>query len=191
MRIKSFILAVASLAVLTACGKKPSSTPQSQLPKGEVAIEVPCSGMEFASSTEYLRATSSASSNNRELASQKAMTQARANLAAAINVKTQTVTDNFLSSYGEGDKDDVRSRYLSLTREVTSQILSGVRVICQKVTMTTDTGKYNSYVAIELAGDELCKKIGDKISSDSKLRTDFEYQKFQETFEKEMSKIEQ
>ena len=69
-----------------------------------------------------------------------------------------------------------------------NQKLNGVRIICEEYTKTTD-GNYKCYVAIELAGDEIANGVIKRISDDEKLKLDFQYEKFKETFEKEMEEF--
>lgn len=80
-----------------------------------------------------IRASAMGISNSQEIASQKAMTAARAKLAAAIQTTVKTVTDNHASSYEAGQQEEAKGRFQSLTREVVNQTLNGVKVICQKM----------------------------------------------------------
>lgn len=121
------------------------------------------------------------------LQKKKAMTEARAEIATAINAKVKSVTDSYVSSYQQGENDESKSRYQSLTRTVVEQELSGTRVICEK-TMKTPDGKYKVYVSLELAGEEIMNAMANRIKNDDKLRIDFEYEKFKKVFEEEMSK---
>lgn len=84
-----------------------------------------------------------------------------------------------------GDEES-RGRYQTRALEVVNQTLTGVRTLCQKTTMSPD-GKYKSYVAIELAGNDVATAVATSISNDEKLRTDFEYEKFKDVFEQEMA----
>ena len=117
------------------------------------------------------------------------MTEARTGLAEAIQTKVQAVTDNYSSSYQQGENEEAKSRYQSLARQVVSQELSGIRTICEK-TMKTPDGKYRVYVSVELAGNEIMEAMANRIKSDDKLRIDFEYEKFKKVFEEEMSKLQ-
>jgi hypothetical protein len=53
----------------------------------------------------------------------------------------------------------------------------------------TKDGNYKTYIAIELSADDLVKKYNERLSSDDKLKIDYDYQKFKETFDKEMEKM--
>lgn len=179
-----YLSLVAVALTITSCGGSKDVV----VPPQEQAYVVPCSGLEFTTSAEYFRANAMGTSQSLEIANQKAMTAARTKLAAAIETTVKTVTDNYLSSYEENANEEARARFQSLTREVVNQKLSGIRVICQQTTKDA-TGKFNSYVAVELAGADLIKGIQSAVSDDSKLRTDYEYQKFQQVFEEEMQKM--
>jgi hypothetical protein len=45
-------------------------------------------------------------------------------------------------------------------------------------------------VAIELGGEDFLKSMNDRLSKDERLRIDYDYEKFKETFDKEMDKFE-
>ena len=144
---KVYLLGLATM-LMCACGGQKQMV-QKTLPE-DVEVIVPCSGPEYMTSAEYFRANAMGMSNSMEIASQKAMTAARAKLAAAIQTTVKTVTDNYASSYEVNQQEEARGRFQSLTREVVNQKLNGVRVICQK-TMKSPEGQYKCYVAIELA----------------------------------------
>lgn len=178
------MMAFFSATLLTSCGGTKSvaqSVPQ------DVAIDVPCSGPEFQTSKEYFRASTMALSTDMSIAKKKAMSDARAQLAAAINAKVKTVTDDYVSSYQQGEADESKRRFQELSRTTVEQELSGVRLICEK-TMKTPEGKYKVYVAVELAGKEIMDAMANRVKADDKLRIDFEYEKFKKVFEEEMSK---
>ena len=45
------------------------------------------------------------------------------------------------------------------------------------------------YSCVELSSNNVLSEIKDKVSNDAKLRTDFEYEKFKQVFDKEMEKV--
>ena len=87
------------------------------------------------------------------------------------------------------NKEEVLERFESNARTVVNQSLSGTKTICEKVTKTTE-GKFKYYVAIELSGDELVGKYNATLKKDENLKIDYNYEKFKETFDKEMEKME-
>lgn len=178
---KFYFLFCLSLLILTlnSCGSSKGMQ--------ETEIEVPCSGPDFMTSTEYFRASANGLSTDLSTAKKKAMSNVRAELASAISSKVQQVVDDYTSSYQSGENDDTKKRFQDLSRTVVNQELNGVRVICEK-TMRTKDGKYRVYVAVELAGNAIAKAMGDRISNDEKLRIDFEYEKFKKVFDEELKK---
>ena len=188
-RINLLGTALLTIVVMTSCGSSKPVTQTVQQPavQQDVEINVPCSGPEFQTNKEYFRASSMGLSTDMSIAKKKAMTEARAEIATAINAKVKSVTDSYVSSYQQGENDESKSRYQSLTRTVVEQELSGTRKK-KKKTMKTPGGKYKVYVSLELAGEEIMNAMANRIKNDDKLRIDFEYEKFKKVFEEEMSK---
>lgn len=177
-----YVLGVCGL-ILCGCGGQKQMVQQK--PQEDVEVLVPCSGPEYMPDAEHFRASAMGISNSQEIASQKAMTAARAKLASAIQTTVKTVTDNYSSSYEMGQQEEAKGRFQSITREVVNQTLNGVKVICQKMMKSPD-GQYKAYVAIELGGIDVVKALSNKISNDDKLRVDYEYEKFKKVFDEEM-----
>lgn len=182
MKKMYYVILVAGV-FLYACGGQKQLVQQK--PQEDVEVIVPCSGPEYLPDAGHFRASAMGLSNSQEIAGQKALTAARAKLAAAIQTTVKTVTDNYISSYETGQQEEAKGRFQSLTREVVAQTLNGVKVICQKM-MKSPEGQYKSYVAIELGGMDVVKALNNKISNDDKLRIDFEYEKFKKVFDEEM-----
>ncbi|HPI70037.1 MAG TPA: hypothetical protein PLF99_01795, partial [Tenuifilaceae bacterium] len=60
-------------------------------------------------------------------------------------------------------------------------------IVCSKTFMKE--GKYVTYVAVEVAKDELLNNISNKISKDDRLRLDYDKMKFENIFNQEMEKL--
>lgn len=177
------IITVAAVFV-TGCKSKK----ETKAPKGEVEVSVPCSGPDFFTTNKFFRANSIGESQDQVTSKKKALTNARNELAQAIQTTVKTVTDNYVNSREMNNKEEVEERFESLNREIVDQTLSGIRTICEKL-MKTDQGTYKTYVAIELSADELVTKYNERLSKDERLKIDYDYEKFKETFEKEMEKM--
>jgi len=74
-----------------------------------------------------------------------------------------------------------------LARTVVDQLLSGAITACQRLTQKTD-GTYVSYMAVELSATELVGKYNERLSQDERIKAEYNYEKFKETFEAEMAK---
>jgi len=176
-----FVIPAAAMFFFQSC------KPKEQLPATEKEVLVPCSGKEFFTDTKYFRANSSGESQDQVTSKKKALTNARNELAQAINTTVKTVTDAYVNSRELNNKEEVEERFESLNREVVDQTLSGTRVICEKL-VQTKASTYKTYIAIELSADELVSKYQERLSKDERLKIDYDYEKFKETFEKEMQK---
>src|ERR1700754_2382673 len=178
----SLILVVAAAVVIDGCKSK------EKMPTGGTEVVVPCSGPEYFTTKDAFRPNSIGESQDQVTSKKKALTNARNELAQAIQTTVKTVTDNYVNSREMNNREEVEERFESLNREVVDQTISGVRTLCEKL-MKTQEGTYKTYVAIELSADELVKKYNERISADERLKIDYDYEKFKETFNKEMDKL--
>ena len=178
----SFIVTLVAAVIIAGCKGK------EKLPTGETEVNVPCSGAEFFTTSKFFRANSIGESQDQVTSKKKALTNARNELAQSIQTTVKTVTDNYVNSREMNNKEDVEERFESLNREIVDQTLSGVKTLCEKL-MQTKEGTYKTYIAIELSADELVSKYNERLSKDEKLKIDYDYEKFKQTFEAEMNKM--
>ncbi len=178
----TFVVITAAAIVIGGCKAKEKA------PTGEKEVVVPCSGPTFFTDSKTFRANSIGESMDQVTSKKKAETNARNELAQAIQTTVKTVTDNYTNSRTQNTKEDLEQKFESLNREVVDQTLTGLRTICEKL-MQTKEGTYKTYIAIELSADDLVKKYNERMSTDDKLKIDYDYQKFKDTFDKEMEKM--
>lgn len=182
------LLALTLTLAGTSCKSKKAKviTPSSE---GEIEVKLYCSGDEYFSTAEQFRANAVGESMDQNTAKRKALNEARTQLAASIQTTIKATTDNYVNSREFNNKEEVLERFESLSREVVNQQLNGTRTICERLTKTPQ-GTFKSYVAIELGGGDLLKSMNDRLSKDERLRIDYNYEQFKETFDKEMEKFE-
>lgn len=174
---------VIAAALVVGCKAKEKK----KVPKGEVEVIIPCSGEGFFTDAKAFRANSSGESSDMVTAKKKALANARAELAQAINTTVKVVTDNYVNSREMNNKEEVEERFESLNREVVDQTLSGLRTICEK-NVKTESNTYKTYIAIELSAEALVSKYNERLSKDERLKIDYDYEKFKQTFDQEMDK---
>lgn len=183
------LMVVASFGILLVIGGCKSKEKAVQAPaSGETLIEVYCSGPEFQSNNEYFRASSLGESADQATSKKKALSNAKADLAGFIETTLKATFDNYVKDSEMNNVSEVLEKYEGLSREVVNQKLNGIKVICEKQTMTK-TNTYKTYVAIELAGDEIASAMNQRLSGDDKLFIDYNYEKYKETFDKEMEDL--
>ncbi|HQQ97056.1 MAG TPA: hypothetical protein PLX35_07320 [Cyclobacteriaceae bacterium] len=177
----SYVLVAVAAVVFAGCKSKQPT------PAGEKEVVVPCSGPDYFTNSKVFRANSIGESINQVTSKQKALTNARNELAQSIQTTVKTVTDNYTNSRTANNREDLEQKFEQLNREVVDQTLSGVRTICEKLVQTKD-GSYKTYIALELSADDLVKNYNERLSKDEKLKIDYDYEKFKDTFNKEMEK---
>ncbi|MBL0314731.1 MAG: LPP20 family lipoprotein [Flavobacteriales bacterium] len=191
MKTRHFTL-IALVAVITifgtACGKKKKKAAEAPKPKGEVLINEYCTGDQYMSTKDAFRATATGESMDRETAKKKARSNANAELAKTINTTMKIVGDNYVNSTEFNNKEEVTETFQEMARTVVDQELRGAVEICEKLTQRED-GVFVSYVAIELSGQKIADAYSAGLSQNEKIKADYNYEKFKETFEKEMDKM--
>lgn len=185
--VLSAFLIVGSIAMVGCKGKEKKETPV----KGEVEVTMFCSGPDYFSNKKNIRSNALGESTDRAVAMKKGMNEAKTKLASAIETTIKATIDNYANSREFNNKEQVEERFESLSREVVKQKLSNVHRICEKMTQKTDgTGKYVYYVALEMKAGDLMEAINERLTKEESLRVDYDYEKFKNTFDKEMEKLE-
>jgi hypothetical protein len=188
---KSFNLLIAGALILSlglsSCGSKKKAT--NVAAEEEQLVTFYCDGPEYRTDKKAFRSNAIGESQDQMVARKKAMSNAKSALAGQIQTVIKGTTDNYVNSREFNNVEEVEERFETLTREVINQQLNDVRTICQKHTRTKD-GKYKTYLAIEMSTDALEQALDNRLSKDKRLRVDYDYEKYKETFEKEMEKLE-
>ncbi len=182
----AMFISVVITGLVTSCKSSKKTTVAQQ---GETELIIPCAGTGYMTDNEHLRANAIGESMDQMTSKKKALTEARAIMASELQTVVKTVTDNYVKSGEFDNKEELLERYESLTREVIKQELTGTKTICEKMTQTKG-GNYKTYVAIELAGNELLSSLNNRLSKDEMLKIDYNYEKFKKTFEEEMNKLD-
>jgi hypothetical protein len=192
MKITLMSLAVIAGMSFAACkkNKEAAKTDQGVNPKqqGEVLINEYCSVSEYATTAEAFRATATGESMDRETAKKKAKSNAMSELSKSMSATLKVVGDNYVNSSEFNNKEEITETFQEMTRTVVDQNLKGAVEICEKLTQKPD-GSYVSYVAIELSGERLANSYAEKLAANEKLKADYNYEKFKDTFNKEMEKM--
>jgi hypothetical protein len=182
------ITAFALMAGFSACKGKEKAA-ERERPEDEVLVNVYCSGDDYFSNDKFFRANAVGESMDQSTSKKKAMSNAKADLASAIQTTIKGTIDNYVNSREVNNVEELSERFEGLTREVINQELIGTKTICEKVTKTSQ-GNYKTYIAIELSGDEMVGKMNERLAKDDMLKVDYDYEKFKDTFNEEMKKLE-
>ncbi len=178
---------VAFGAAFTSCKKKEIV----KSPTGETLVNEHCTGSEYFSDDKAFRATATGESMDRETAKKKARSNASAELAKTIRATMKIVGDNYVNSTEFNNREEVTETFNEMSRTIVDQELQGAMKICDKLTKNNENGNYIAYIAIELSGQKLADAYNDKLSKDERIKAEYNYEKFKETFEEEMRKMEE
>jgi len=185
----TIMLLVAAVTIFgTACKKKKKAA-ETPKPKGEVLINEYCTGDQYMSTKEAFRSTATGESMDRETAKKKARSNANAEMAKTINTTMKIVGDNYVNSTEVNNKEELTETFQEMARTVVDQEIRGAIEICEKLTQRED-GTFVSYVALELSGQKIADAYSNGLSQNEKLKADYNYEKFKDTFNKEMEKME-
>lgn len=180
------MLMAAAVFALGSCKEK---TPVVETPDGEILINEYCSSAEHFSDKKTFRATATGESMDRETAKKKARSNANAELAKTLKTTMKIVGDNYVNSTEFNNNEEVTETFNEMARTVIDQELIGAIKICDKLTQKPDL-TYVSYIAIELSGGDILEKYNETLSKDERIRAEYNYEKFKDTFEAEMQKLE-
>ena len=156
----------------------------------QVASNFPCPECKATPDVfRYLGQHLASSDRQMQQARSMAANSARTQLASMVQATVKRVVDNYTSEYITGADSDFRQRLQDVSRTVVNQLLVGTPVTCEG-TMPSTTGGTNCFACVELTGKSVLDGIASQVSTDEKLRTDFEYEKFKKVLEDEMSKLQ-
>jgi hypothetical protein len=105
------------------------------------------------------------------MASNKAKTAARVDLAQQLETKMNNLTKNFQEEVGEGDDSELLQQFSSATKSVTSQTLNGSRMDQQQI--LPERGIYRAYVLMSIPIGDANRQLMQKIQENKNLYTRF------------------
>jgi hypothetical protein len=185
---KISIIMIAVLSIAVSCKSKKGAKTVTDKASGMEVITLPCD--EFRSSTATaFRATQSQKSSDLSLSREKALVVAKQRLAGLVETKITSVTDRYADEYQTANSLEMKGKYNNLTREIISQQLNDVTILCEKTVKESD-GNFSTYVAVEMNKDALKKALENKISSSAKLNIDYDKMKFEQIYNEEMKKLD-
>lgn len=181
-------LVIPAIAVLTLGSCKSKKATPVQKATGQVEISVPFDSKEYRTDENYFRSVQSGKSPDLATAKKIAYQNARAEMAGNINATVKRVTDQYTNQRSVGNKQDFENKFEEQSREVVNQQMANVEQVGAKTFQDPDGG-YTCWIALQADKKAVFAKIDQQISSDDKLKLDYDKQKFQQIFDSEMKKL--
>jgi len=179
------IMTVALLFAVAGCG----GTKKLAQVTGAVEVEVPFTGREYRSNTDFFRASQSGRSPDLSTARRIALLNARTQLGTLIESTMKVVSENYTNQADVGDRQDFMNKFEEQARSVVNQTLSDVAIIGER-NFRESNGSYTCYIAIEMSKDVLLQGLNNSISRDERLQLEFNQHRFRQIFDEEMKKFE-
>ena len=189
--MKKLVYVFAAFLVIAAvsCKSKKGTLTTKDKDSGMEVLNLPCD--EFRTSTEQaFRSTQSQKSSDLSLSREKALVVAKQRLAGLIQTKITSVTDRYVDEYQTNAGLEMKGKFNNLTREIISQQLNDVKILCEKTVKEKD-GSYTSYVAVEMNKDALKVAMENKLSDKAKVAIDYDKMKFEQIYNQEMKKLDE
>ena len=183
---KTLIFTVAVILIaFTGCKTQKVSVQESE---EMVEIKEPFDSKEYRTDDEYIRAVGMAKSQDMAFSKSKSESEAKSKLATSIKTNIERVYSKYANEYSAGKTQDFNDKSQEMILESTNQTLLEVKVLGTKTFKGKD-GSYVTYTATEIKKDVVYNGIKSKISSDQKLKTDFQEEQFKKIFDEQMKKI--
>lgn len=188
MRKLTYVFAAVLVLAVVSCKSKKGAKTTTDKDSGMEVLNLPCD--EYRTSTETaFRATQSQKSSDLSLSREKALVVAKQRLAGLIETKVKSVTDRYVDEYQTNAGLEMKGKYNNLTREIISQQLNDVKILCEKTVREKD-GSYSTYVAVEMSKDALKNALDKTLSNKAKLAVDYDKMKFEQIYNEEMKKLD-
>jgi len=151
-------------------------------------IEIPLSEKKYQTDKDFFRAVQSGLSPDLSTAKKIAIQNAKTELASNVQAIIKAVTDNYTNQRTVGNKQEFENKFEELSRQVTNQKLTNLKIIGEKTFREKDN-RYSYWVAIEMPKEELINGLNMEISKDKQLQLDFDKYQYKKILEQEMEKF--
>lgn len=179
---KFFYFAVAVIATLsTGCFATNGVSP---VTKGAVEVTMPMSGPQYRANSEYWRAVNSGRSDEMAMAKKVAMSNARQELAASIEVEVKSFMENYAQNMG----GKAQSIYEELTRTSVQQTMRDIEVVDEKYFQNED-GSYDCYVCLQISKVRVERELEAQIAKEAELKLQFDRERFRKAYEAEFQQF--
>jgi hypothetical protein len=171
-------------AFIIGCGGS-SKTGLSDVSEGEVPEWFSNSPVD----PNFLFASRTATSQDMQLAIDKAATDGRAEIGRQVETKISALQKKFDEETGMGKDAQLLSMFTSASKTVVSTSLSGTRIAKQKI--YRESGLFRAYVLIEYPIGSMNSALVDQIKKNEQMYTRFRASQTFDELEKETQKYEE
>jgi len=157
--------------------------------KGNDASTIPDWFLDPPKDPNYIFGTGAGKSIEVQTAKEIASTNARGDIAKALEVRYQNLTKSFTEQVGTEEDMQYLNQFTTATKEVTSQVLNGVTV--EKTKPVKEGKMWNIYVLLKLPIGQTSQALMNKLKQQQELYTRFRSTQVFDELEKETAEFEQ
>ncbi|NTV46487.1 MAG: hypothetical protein HGB11_08220 [Chlorobiales bacterium] len=169
--------------IASGCGSSKQSM------QGADAGDIPGWYMNPPQDKNYLYATNTQTSQDMQLAVDKATTGARSEIGRQVEVRLKSLQKKFTEETGKGDDAQLLQMFSQAEKVVVSTALSGTRIKQNK--QVKDGKMYRSYVLVEYPIGEASQQFLEQLKKNEQMYTRFREAKAMQDLEDEVDKYEQ
>ncbi|HIG47317.1 MAG TPA: hypothetical protein EYQ20_13135 [candidate division Zixibacteria bacterium] len=190
MIMKRVPLALLSLAVLvSACGSSLKSVDLTPVSSSETLKKVPDWFITVPQDPNHIYAAATATSQDIQLAINKAQTEGRNQVAQQVEVKFDGLQKRFQEETGLTNESEYLDQFTSAYKSIVSTVLHGSRISKQET--MTEKNIFRTYVLIEMPIGEANEQLMNKIKANQNLYTRFRATQAYKELDDEIEKFEQ
>ena len=175
---KLFVASIAIVGAMTACSSSKGAVAKPN--SDEVEVTQLCHSL---TDEEAFYANAIAESSDAQMAKDKAVASARAEIAANL----QAAVENFSKRYRKDVNDQLDAKVEDRLQILVKQNLKGSTFTCDRITRT-NTGKYRAYTTVKLSKKEIEETIERGLLEDKELKLNFDQAQFDKVADEEIAK---
>lgn len=187
--MKRISLALLSLTMLiSACGSSRQSVDLTPVSSSETLKKVPGWYTTVPQDPNHIYAAATATSQDMQLAINKAQTEGRNQIAQQMEVKFNGLQKRFQEETGLANESEYLDQFTSAYKSIVSTVLHGSRISKQET--MTEKNIFRSYVLIEMPIGEANEQLMSKIKANQNLYTRFRATEAYKELDNEIEKFE-
>ena len=183
------------LAITYSCGSNKQILKETKTAQtGVYSQSVPCSGEDFR--TDFKKGLYRGSGTMRHSSQNVSKTTSLARAKNSLAGQLQTLVQSFLTDYysviGSSETNGNNQVRIKSNIEATvNKSINSMSIMCDQLLIDRNVSPpiYESYATVEADIKKVFEDLNKAFSSDEELKIEYDFQKFKETFDKQMEKM--
>ena len=193
--LKFSLLSLFILSITYGCGSNKKVLKETKTAQaGVYAVNVPCSGDDFRTDFKkgLYRGSGTMNHSSQNVSKTTSLARAKNSLAGQLQTLVQSFITDYYSVIGSSETNANNEVRIKSNIEATvNKSVNSMRIMCDKLLINRNSNPptYESYVTVEADIKKVFEDLNKSFSTDEELKIEYNYQKFKETFDKQMEKM--